>query len=112
MNSVQRVLFVDRMAAADAERVADVWTAHDRTDLPREIGVTRRVLFGFHGLYLHLVEADGGLDGDLYDRIAEQKDNPLYHDVRNRLSPLLEPFSPEFRTLRETRAQEFYRWNA
>lgn len=109
---MHHVLFVDRMAAADADRVAEVWAAHDATGLPGEIGLTQRVLFRFHGLYFHLVQADGALRGNLYDRIAAQRTNPLYREVRDGLSPFLTPFSPNFTTLGDTKAEEFYRWQA
>ncbi len=109
---MHHVLFVDRMAAEDAGRVAEVWAAHDKTGLPEQIGVTRRLLFRFHGLYLHLVQADTALQGSLYDRIAAQRTNPLYQEIRDGLSPFITPFSPTFTTLGDTQADEFYHWQA
>src|ERR1043166_5420978 len=53
-----RILIVARMAEADRDAVAQVFAESDATALPMMMGARRRTLFSYHGLYLHLVEAD------------------------------------------------------
>lgn len=107
---MQRVLFVDRMRPEDAPAVAEAWSAHDRTGLPEEIGLASRTLFRFHGLYVHLVESRPELEGDLLDRIFAARTHPAFMEVRERLDAHLAPYSSAFRTLKDTRAEEFYNW--
>ncbi|MFF4060424.1 TcmI family type II polyketide cyclase [Streptomyces sp. NPDC001668] len=107
---MQRVMFIDRMRPEDAEKVSAVWEAHDRTGLPRRIGVATRTLYRFRGLYVHMVEARPDLEGDLADRILSARTDPLFVETRDRLADYLSPFSPECRTVADTRAEEFYHW--
>jgi hypothetical protein len=109
---MQRILFVDRMDPQHAEAVARIWAAHDNTRLPRVIGVTGRTLFHFRGLYLHFVESADDSDVDLADRIFTARTNPAYLEVRDKLGKFLIPYSADCRRLRDTRAEEFYRWSA
>ncbi|MER7638338.1 TcmI family type II polyketide cyclase [Streptomyces sp. NPDC126522] len=109
---MQRVLFVDRMRPDDAPAVAEAWAAHDRTGLPEEIGLASRTLFRFHGLYAHLVEGRPELEGDLLEHIFAARAHPAFAEIRDRLGSHLTPYSPAFRTLKDTRAEEFYNWRA
>ncbi|MGW2649796.1 TcmI family type II polyketide cyclase [Streptomyces sp. NPDC001393] len=109
---MQRVLFIDRMHPQDADAVAKIWKAHDATGLPQEIGVARRHLFRFHGLYVHMVEARDDVDDDLTDRIFAARDEREFVETRDALARFLTPYSPELRNLKATRAEEFYRWQA
>ncbi|GAA0232601.1 TcmI family type II polyketide cyclase [Actinomadura nitritigenes] len=109
---MQRVLFIDRMRPEDAPAVARIWTEHDGTGLPERIGVVNRTLYRFHGLYVHMVEARDDLPGDLTERIFAARTDPAFVDTRDRLAAHLEPYLPEFRNLKDTRAEQFYRWQA
>jgi hypothetical protein len=109
---MQRVLFIDRMNPQDADEVARIWKAHDATGLPEEIGVARRQLYRFHGLYVHLVEARDDVDDDLTDRIFAARGAREFVETRDALARFLTPYSPEFQNLKATRAEEFYRWQA
>lgn len=101
-----------KMAAADAPEVAEIFAEHDRTSLPREIGAVRRTLFHFNGLYFHLVEAPDELEGDFMDRIYESRLHPLFADASRRLKPLLTPTTPDWQSPHDSRATEFYCWDA
>lgn len=53
----RRTLIVARMHSGDAPAVAQIFGESDAGELPHMLGVRRRDLFHFHGLYVHLVEA-------------------------------------------------------
>ncbi|GIM92601.1 TcmI family type II polyketide cyclase [Paractinoplanes toevensis] len=109
---MQRVIFIDRMPTDNAAAVADAWSEHDRTDLPRLIGVRRRSLYAFHGLYVHVVDGAEGLEQDLTERILSSRADPSFVRIRDRLGRLLTPYRSDTRSLADTRAEEFYRWEA
>jgi hypothetical protein len=95
---------VMRMNPADVEEVANIFTAHDRTSLPREIGASRRTLFRFHDLYLHLIEAEV----DIMDGLYKARTHPIFKETNERLGRLLTPYSPHWRELKDSRAEVFY----
>ncbi|EME57640.1 hypothetical protein H074_20657 [Amycolatopsis decaplanina DSM 44594] len=97
-----------RMEKRNAAEIARVFGEHDQTDFPREIGVTRRTLFRFHDLYLHLIESES----DIVESLRAAEGNPIFQDVNERVSRLLTPYSPEWRELRDSRAEVFYSWAA
>ncbi|CDR06331.1 TcmI family type II polyketide cyclase [Streptomyces iranensis] len=109
---MQHVIFVDRMSPEDAPRVARIWDEHDRTGLPEEIGVARRTLYRFRGLYMHVVAARPDLTVDLAEQIHSARTHPSYIEVRDRLATYLTPYSSDCRGLLDTRAEEFYQWSA
>jgi cyclase len=109
---MQRALLVMKMRETDADEVAAVFADHDATHLPREIGAVSRTLFHYNGLYFHLVEAPDNLDGDLMKRIYDYRTHPVFADSSRRLKPLLTPCVPDWRSPYDSRATEFYRWQA
>ncbi|MEU6770060.1 TcmI family type II polyketide cyclase [Streptomyces sp. NPDC046759] len=103
-----RALMVLRMDPADADHVAAAFAEHDKTELPVEIGVRRRVLFRFHDLYMHLIEADD----DIMDRLYEARSNPLFQQVNERVGQFLTPYAQDWREIRDSKAEVFYTWTA
>lgn len=101
-----------KMDPADAPNVARAYAELDRSRLPVEMGVTGRTLFHYHGLYFHLVEAPADSAGDLVDRIQARRDNPQFDNIAQRMETYLSPYVPEWRGLNDSRATEFYRWQA
>ncbi|GDY31738.1 TcmI family type II polyketide cyclase [Gandjariella thermophila] len=99
---------VRRMNPEDAELVAKIFEEHDQTSLPREIGATRRVLFRFHDLYMHLIEADENIMSRLY----EARNHPIFQRTDAQLAKILTPYSPETVDMRDSRAEIFYNWEA
>ncbi|MFI9176332.1 TcmI family type II polyketide cyclase [Streptomyces lincolnensis] len=87
--------------------VARIFAEHDQTtDLPRRIGVRRRELFEFHGLYLHLVESDV----PFMDRLLEARKDPQFIEVDRKLDAFLRPYRDDTPTMAESRARSFYTW--
>ena len=105
---MSRTLIVARMDPNDAGTVARLFAESDDTELPHLIGVTRRTLFEFHGLYFHLVEAGGDLGANL----SAARDNPLYAGLNESLSHHIQPYSPTWREPRDAMAKPFYSWQA
>ncbi|WP_105973313.1 TcmI family type II polyketide cyclase [Streptomyces geranii] len=101
-----RTLIVARMDHDDAEKVAALFAESDATELPHMIGVQRRTLFRFHGLYFHLVEAEQPINGDLY----RARTHPLYEDINTRLQEFMTPYSPSWREPKDSMAESFYTW--
>jgi cyclase len=101
-----RMLIVARMNEADRDAVATVFAESDATDLPLSLGARRRTLFHFHGLYLHLVEADADFTGALY----EARQNPLFTDVNAELARYITPYDPQWTQPRDAMAEPFYTW--
>ncbi|RPF24890.1 TcmI family type II polyketide cyclase [Streptomyces sp. TLI_185] len=103
-----RALMVLRMDPADAERVAAAFADHDTTGLPEEIGLTRRTLFRFHDLYMHLIEADADVLSDL----LQARDDPRFQAVNAEVGKYLTPYSSEWSQLTDSKAEVIYTWEA
>jgi cyclase len=103
---MHRTLIVARLEPERVPAVADIFAASDATDLPHMIGVSRRTLFQFHELYLHLVEADDDISGRLY----QARRHPLYEDVNQRLAQHVRPYDPNWREPKDAMARPFYTW--
>ncbi|OKK03844.1 polyketide synthase [Streptomyces sp. CB03234] len=103
-----RALMVLRMNPEDAPRVAAAFAEHDKTALPGEIGVRRRVLFRFHDLYMHLIEADD----DIMERLYQARSSPLFQQVNERVGQYLTPYCADWKELKDSRADVFYTWEA
>jgi cyclase len=101
-----RMLIVARMNEADRDDVANLFAESDATDLPVSLGARRRTLFHYHGLYLHLVEADA----DFSERLREARRNPLFTEVSAKLSQFVTPYDPGWKEPRDAMAEPFYTW--
>lgn len=95
---------VMRMDAANADAVAAAFADHDDTGLPQEIGASSRTLFRFQDLYMHLIEADTDIMGNLY----QARSHPIFQRTNTRLSELLTPYSPDWSELKDSKAEVFY----
>jgi hypothetical protein len=103
-----RTLIVAKLDANDREAVAEIFAESDATDLPHMIGVKRRSLFWFHGLYFHLVEANQAITPNLY----QARSHPLYEDIHLKLAKYMTPYDPNWREPKDSMAEQFYRWEA
>jgi cyclase len=101
-----RMLIIARMNEADTEPVAKIFAESDATDLPLMLGASRRTLFHYRGLYLHLVEAQEDFTGELY----EARDHSLFKDVNAKLSKYISPYDPNWKEPRDAMADPFYSW--
>jgi len=104
---MHRTLIVARLDPANQPEVAQIFAESDATELPHMIGVNRRTLFGFHGLYFHLVEADE----DVSPRLYKARSHPLYHDVNTKLNKYMSPYDPDWAEPKDAMAQPFYSWS-
>lgn len=108
-DTAHRTLIVARMNPADAAAVAATFAESDAGELPAIVGVTRRELFRFHGLYFHLIEAPA----DIRNNVRDVHSNPLFVDVNTKLEKYITAYDPEtWRSPRDAMAQSFYSWTA
>ncbi|GGP51293.1 TcmI family type II polyketide cyclase [Streptomyces abikoensis] len=103
-----RALMVLRMDPDDAEHVAAAFAEHDGTGLPEEIGLSRRVLFRFHDLYMHLIEADE----DIMPKLLEARSDPRFQAVNSEVGKYLTPYSSQWQQLTDSKAEVIYTWEA
>lgn len=104
--TVYQALTVAKMDPANAESVSALFAASDNTDLPHLIGVTRRTLFAFHGLYFHLAESDQDFESNL----EKTRNHPLFREINSRLGHFLSPFDPSAQNHKDALAIPFYSW--
>lgn len=103
-----RTLIVARLDPTDREAVAGIFAESDATELPQMIGVKRRSLFAFHGLYFHLVEAEKAITPSLY----RSRSHPLYEDINRKLAEFMTPYHPSWREPKDSMAEQFYSWES
>ena len=103
---MHQTLIVARMDPAHTRHVSDIFAESDATELPHLIGVDRRVLFSFHDLYFHLVQADEDISPNLY----RARTHPLYHDINTRLGRFISPYDPNWKEPKDAMAVPFYTW--
>lgn len=102
-----RTLIVARMNPGDESAVGKIFAESDAGELPHLVGVRRRDLFSFHGLYFHLIEAADDVKGTLPD----VRENPLFVDVNTKLATYITAYDPEtWRSPRDAMAHHFYEW--
>nr|WP_216217238.1 TcmI family type II polyketide cyclase [Amycolatopsis aidingensis] len=103
---MHRTLIVAKMKPEDTDRVAEIWAESDATELPHLIGVDRRTLFRFHGLYFQLVEAEE----DITERLYAARSHPLFLDIHHKLAQYMTPYDPNWKEPKDAMAVPFYSW--
>ena len=102
-----QMLIVARMAPMFADTVSALFAASDAGELPRRLGVTRRSLFRYHGLYFHCVE----FAGDHREAMRIARDDPEFRRLSDELRPFVTPFDPStWRSPADAMAECFYHW--
>lgn len=104
---MSRLLIVGRITPGAEERVAQVFTESDRSELPGLIGVRHRSLYCLGDLYAHLLETEAGPD-----TIERMSGHPLFVSVSRELSSYISPYLATWRSPRDAVARCFYEWNA
>jgi cyclase len=105
---MHHTLIVARMKPGAAPDIAKVFAESDRGELPHLVGVTRRRLFEFGDVYLHLIESDQ----DPAPAIAGLTDHPEFRDVSERLSAYVQAYDPStWRSPKDAMAHCFYGWD-
>ncbi|MEU5050251.1 TcmI family type II polyketide cyclase [Streptomyces sp. NPDC021096] len=103
-----RTLIVARLEPVHRQRVAELFASSDTTDLPHDVGVSRRTLFGFHDLYFHLIESEDGIGAGL----ERARSTRRFQDLSADLAQFVTPYDPGWREPRDAMAQPFYEWSA
>ncbi|MEJ8638139.1 MULTISPECIES: TcmI family type II polyketide cyclase [Streptomyces] len=107
MNSPHQALIVARMAPESAPDIAELFAASDGGELPHLVGVTRRSLFQFGDVYMHLIESDRPPG----PAIAQVTEHPAFKDISDRLTAFVSPYDPQtWRSPKDAMARQFYRW--
>lgn len=106
---MHHALIVARMAPQSAPDIADLFAASDNSELPHLVGVTRRKLFQFGDVYLHLIESEKPPGPE----IAKVTEHPAFKEISDKLTTYISPYDPEtWRGPKDAMAQEFYRWES
>ncbi len=104
---MHHALIVARMAPESAPDIAELFAASDSSELPHLVGVTRRKLFQFGDVYLHMIESERAPGPE----IAKVTEHPEFKGLSDRLTAFISPYDPQtWRGPKDAMAQEFYRW--
>ncbi|MET7620787.1 TcmI family type II polyketide cyclase [Streptomyces sp. NPDC005408] len=104
---MHNALIVARMAPESAPDIAKLFASSDAGELPHLVGVTRRSLFQFGDVYLHLIESDRPPGPE----IAKVTEHPAFKDISDRLQAFVSPYDPEtWRSPKDAMARQFYTW--
>jgi cyclase len=104
---MHQALIVARMAPGSAPDIAKIFAESDRGELPHLVGVSRRSLFQFGDVYLHLIESEK----DPGPAIAKVTGHPEFRLVSEQLSAYVSAYDPEtWRSPKDAMAQRFYLW--
>jgi hypothetical protein len=102
-----RILVVARLKTSAADEVAQLFATSDSTELPHALGVTRRHLFSYRGLYFHYAE----FIDDAGKALAVAREREDFQQLSEDLSAYVAPFDPcTSRSPADAMAQEFYSW--
>lgn len=99
-----RLIMVSRMDPDSAVPVANLFAEHDKTDVPREIGLTARTLFHYQGMTMHCIESDS----DIVNNILTAYDKPEFREINQSLRPYLSPLVDNWTSIADSQAHQFY----
>lgn len=103
-----RMIMVRLMEEGTQPALAAAFDAHDATGFPERVGVSHRSLYSYHGIYLHLVEADH----DVRPALIAHRSDPKWREVDTQVTALLNPVDPRFPSMPQAQATCFYTWDA
>ncbi|MER5614920.1 TcmI family type II polyketide cyclase [Streptomyces sp. NPDC002215] len=104
---MHHALIVARMAPGSAPDIAELFAASDSGELPHLVGVTRRKLFQFGDVYLHLIESEQPPGPE----IAKVTEHPEFRDISEKLTAYVSAYDPKtWRSPKDAMAHEFYTW--
>ncbi len=106
---VKRGVIVAKIKPGSEEKVAEIFSESDASELPQLAGVKHRSLWVLDDVYIHYVETDEDFEAAV-DQIRE---HPLFRDISAKLDAYITPYDPEtWRSPKDAQAREFYRWEA
>ncbi|MER5368776.1 TcmI family type II polyketide cyclase [Streptomyces sp. NPDC002722] len=104
---MHHALIVARMAPGSAPDIAELFAESDSGELPHLVGVTRRKLFQFGDVYLHLIESEQPPGPE----IAKVTQHPEFKDISDKLTAYVSAYDPQtWRSPKDAMAHEFYTW--
>jgi cyclase len=105
--AVKRGVIVAKIKPGSEQKVAEIFAASDRTELPELAGVKHRSLFVLDDVYIHYVETDA----DFEMAVDQIRENPLFREISRKLDEYITPYNPEtWRSPKDAQAREFYTW--
>jgi cyclase len=105
---IHQALMIRRIDPRDVPEVARIFGQHDQeTDLPQRIGVQRRELYQYHGIYLHLVQSDF----DFVQRLYQARTDPQFLHIDEQLRRYLHPYDATVPTFEDSHLKPFYTWS-
>ncbi|MFB8033538.1 TcmI family type II polyketide cyclase, partial [Streptomyces sp. NPDC056004] len=100
---MHHALIVARMAPGSAPDIAELFAASDSGELPHLVGVTRRKLFQFGDVYLHLIESEQPPGPE----IAKVTEHPEFRDISDKLTAYVSAYDPKtWRSPKDAMAHE------
>ncbi|MFI1561729.1 TcmI family type II polyketide cyclase [Streptomyces sp. NPDC020490] len=104
---MHQTVIVARMKPGSAPDIAKLFEESDRGELPHLVGVSRRSLFQFNDVYLHIIETEH----DPRPVIAEVAGHPEFRDLSERLQAHVSAYDPAtWRKPEDAMARRFYLW--
>lgn len=106
---MNRALIVARMQPGAQDDIGRIFAASDTTSLPQQLGVLRRSLYSFNGIYLHLMD----MADQPTSSIAAGRELPAFQRISEDLKPFISAYDPvNWRSPLDAVATEFYSWEA
>ncbi|MBB1253377.1 TcmI family type II polyketide cyclase [Streptomyces alkaliterrae] len=102
-----RLLVVARIKPGSQSDVARLFARSDGTELPAALGVVRRDLYEYHGLYFHHVE----FAGDPREAVSRARRREDFQELSAELDAFVTPYEPRtWRSPLDAMATGFYSW--
>jgi cyclase len=103
-------LIVARMAQESSGAVAKLFDEFDAGEMPYLMGIRRRQLFHYRGLYFHLQDFDEDHGGEA---IEQARTHPSFVRISDELEQFIEAYDPQtWRSPKDAMATRFYSWSA
>jgi hypothetical protein len=99
-------LIVAKYTPGTESEIARLFAESDATELPTILEVRRRKLFGFHDIYIHMVEAESPVG----PRLERNRQNPHFQQISKDLDEFITPFEGRWGSLHQASARQFYHW--
>lgn len=100
-------LIVARIAPDSDEAVAELFRRSDATSLPLDLGVRRRLLYRYHGLYFHHID----FDREPGPAIEQARGRADFRELSDALDAYISPYDPvTWRSPADAAAVSFYSW--
>lgn len=104
---MSRLLIAGKIVPGAEERIAEIFTESDRSELPDITGTRHRSLYRLGDLFVHLLEVDGAGPG-----LEAGTRHPMFIQMQKELSTCTSPYLATWRSPRDAMMTCFYRWNA